>query len=69
MYATKVVLQLHRITAKHLAVTAQTLGAILALLPALRAGLIMRLQPPLSHALGAGLSETQSDLALHGALD
>lgn len=56
--------QLKRITAKHLAVTSQTLGAILALLPSLRAVLLMRL-PPQQHVLLSDLANVSADILAH----
>lgn len=56
--------QLKRITAKHLALTSQTLGGILALLPALRAMLLMRL-PPQQHVLLSEMAAVTADLIAH----
>lgn len=55
---------LKRITAKHLALTCQTLGAVLALLPSLRASLIMRL-PPSQHVLLGELARVTGDYMSH----
>jgi hypothetical protein len=55
---------LKRITAKHLALAAQTLGAVLALLPSVRASLIMRL-PPRQHVLLSELARVTSDFMQH----
>ena len=55
---------LKRITAKHLAVTLQTLGAILALLPSIRGGLVMRL-PAGEGALLEELSRVTADFMQH----
>ena len=56
--------QLKRITAKHLAVTLQTLGAVLALLPSIRGALVMRL-PPGEGALLEELSRVTADFMQH----
>ena len=56
--------QLKRITAKHLALTSQTLGGLLALLPALRALLLIRL-PPHQHVLLSELAAVTADLIAH----
>ena len=56
--------RLKRITAKHLALTSQTLGGILALLPALRAMLLMRL-PPHQHVLLSEMAAVTADLIAH----
>ena len=55
---------LRRITAKHLALAAQSLGAVLALLPSLRAALIMRL-PPHQHVLLSELTRVTADFMQH----
>ena len=55
---------LKRITAKHLALTSQTLGAVLSLLPSIRASLIMRL-PPSQHVLLAELARVTADYMAH----
>jgi vacuolar protein sorting-associated protein 54 len=55
---------LKRITAKHLAVTLQTIGALLALLPSIRGSLVMRL-PPGEAALPEELSRVTADLMQH----
>ena len=56
--------QLKRITAKHLALAVQSLGALLALLPAVRASLIMRL-PPQQASLLSELARVTADLMAH----
>jgi len=55
---------LKRITAKHLALAAQTLGAVLALLPAIRGALIMRL-PLAQHGLLHELVKVTHDYMAH----
>jgi hypothetical protein len=55
---------LKRITAKHLALTSQTLGAVLALLPSIRAVLLMRLAPH-QHVLLADLANVTADILAH----
>lgn len=55
---------LKRITAKHLALASQTLAAVLALLPALRAVLLMRL-PPHQHVLLTELANVTADILAH----
>jgi len=55
---------LKRITAKHLAMTSQTLSAIVALLPSIRALLLMRL-PPHQHALLSDLANVTADILAH----
>jgi len=55
---------LKRITAKHLAVTSQTLGAVVALLPSIRALLLMRL-PPQQHGLLSDLANVTADILAH----
>ena len=55
---------LNKITAKHLALTSQSLGAVLSLLPALRALLLMRLAPH-QHMLLSDLAAVTADLLAH----
>jgi len=55
---------LKKITAKHLAMTLQTVGALLALLPAVRALLLMRL-PHTQHTLLADLASVTADILSH----
>jgi vacuolar protein sorting-associated protein 54 len=55
---------LRRITAKHLAVSAQTLDAVLALLPSIRGALVMRL-PPSQHVLLQELARVTADFMQH----
>ena len=55
---------LKQITAKHLALTSQSLGAVLSLLPALRAHLLMRLAPH-QHMLLSDLAAVTADLLAH----
>ena len=55
---------LRRITARHLAVAAQTLDALLALLPSIRGSLVMRL-PPAQHVLLQELARVTADFMQH----
>ncbi len=55
---------LKRITAKHLALSAQTLGALLALLPSIRASMVMRI-PASQHVLLTEFTCVTSDFMQH----
>jgi hypothetical protein len=57
---------LKRITAKHITLCCQSLSGVLALLPALRASLLLRL-PPAQHGLLAELAVVTADLLMHDA--